>query len=165
MLKSSLIGLAAITLGLAPAGVAFAAAIGPVATINITAAPALRADTKVLSDRDINDLTASLRESLQRSLTKAHVLSDRGGVLNIQLVKAKPTRPTFTQMGANTGLSPRSVYIGGMEVAGTYTAPDGTVTPVKYHWEAFDISEARFGTTWSDAERGFDYFASSLTRG
>ncbi len=162
MLKSPLIGLAALLL--APAA-ALAAPIGPVATINITAAPTLKADAKVLSDRDIDELTKSLRASVQHSLTKANALSDRGGVLDIQLVKAKPTRPTFTQLSANTGLSMRSAYIGGMEVAGTYTAPDGTVTPVKYHWEPIDISEARFGTTWTDAERGFDYFASSLTHG
>jgi hypothetical protein len=165
MLKSPLIGLAAMALVLAPAVAASAAPIGPVATINISAAPTLRADTKVLNGRDIDQLTASLRESLQRSLTKAHALSDRGGVLDIQLVKAKPTRPTLTQMSNNTGLSMASIYVGGMEVAGTYTAPDGTVTPVKYHWEAFDISEARYGVTWTDAERGFDNFASSLTRG
>jgi hypothetical protein len=160
MLKSSLVGLAA--LALAPAA-AFAAPIGPVATINVTAAPALHADTKVMSDRDIDLLTKSLRESVQHSLTKAHALSDGGGVLDIQLIKAKPTRPTLTQMSNNIGLSMNSVYVGGMAVTGTYTAPDGTVTPVKYHWEAFDIRDARYGTTWTDAEQGFDYFASSLT--
>ena len=165
MLKSSLIGLAATTLVLGPAATAFAAAIGPVATVNITAAPTLRADTKVLSDRDIDELTKSLRESVQHSLAKAHALSDRGGTLDIQLVKAKPTRPTFTQMSNNTGLSMASVYIGGMEVAGTYTAPNGAVTPVKYHWEALDIRDARYGATWTDAERGFDDFARSLTHG
>jgi hypothetical protein len=155
---------AAAALAMTPA-LAAAAAIGPVASLHVTAGPALLADTKVLDARDADQLTESLRRSVQRSLDKAHAVSDQGGVLDIQLVKARPTRPTMTQMSHRPGLSMQSLYTGGMDVTGTYTARDGAVTPIKFHWEAFDLRDAQYGATWTDAERGFDRFAISLTRG
>lgn len=162
MFRPTLLAAAFVAAAIMPLS-ALAAPIGPVSAIHVTAGPEVAADTKVVDQRDIDYLTTELHRSLERNFKRTHDLSDQGGVLDIQLVKAEPSRPTLTQMSRNTGLSMRSVSRGGMAVTGTYTAADGTVTPVKFQWESFDIRDSIHGSTWSDAEEGFDRFAVSLT--
>ena len=164
MLKQSL-GVVAASILLACAGLAQAAAIGPVAAVHVTASPDMAKDAKVIGPRDIDELTTSLKKTLESRFKAKQMVSDKGGVLDVVILKATPSRPTFTQLVNNVSLSMESYGLGGMEVAGTYTAADGKVTPVKFHYEAPDIRDAPFGWTWQAAEDGFNHFAMSLTQG
>jgi hypothetical protein len=142
-----------------------AAAPGPVSTINITVGPDMLSETDKFAQRDFDELTAELRESLERELGKTGALAAGGGTLDLVIEDAKPNRPTMQQMTKTPGLSFQSRGIGGAKITGAYTSSDGVSTPISYSWYETDIRNTYASGTWSDAETTFDRFARRLASG
>lgn len=113
--------------------------------------------------RDVNHLASELQTSVAKELARTGVLA--GARVELTLVDAKPNRPTMKQMADKPGLSMWSFGLGGAEIQGEAVAPDGTVTPISYRWYEHDIRQARYSTTWSDANRAIDRLAHKLSRG
>jgi len=147
---------------------AFAADARPlpaISQINITIGPALQAKADDYGAREFEYLKADLRRAVERELAKGGAVSPSGGVLDLVIEDAKPNRPTFEQMVDRPGLSFESRSIGGAEVSGTLTLPDGSEIPLRYGWFETDFRNTLGSATWSDAERAFDRFARGLLRG
>jgi len=149
------------------AATAFAAHAAParVASINIDIGSELAGKTDVVGQRDLDQLTAELRESLERELGRAGVLTDDGGVLTVVIEDATPNRPTMRQLTRTPGLSYESRGIGGATLSGSYVSADGVSTPISYRWYESDFRNTFVSATWSDAERTFVRFARKLARG
>lgn len=156
-----------LTTTIAVAAVAFAAQAAPAAvgTINIDIGDELAGKTDIVGQRDLDQLSAELRESLERELGRAGALSADGGVLTVVIEDATPNRPTMRQLTRTPGLSYESRGIGGATLSGTYVSADGVSTPISYRWYESDFRNTFVSATWSDAERTFDRFARKLARG
>lgn len=142
------------------ASAAYAATVGPVSQIEITVDPSVRDHGKVIGAGE----EAYLKERLQRVVEQRIGGYDpAGGRLELTIKAADPNRPTMTEMAHRPGLSYfYSFSLGGAEVEGVYTAPDGSRTPVSYRWFQSDISQDQYVGTWYDADRAFQRFADSL---
>jgi len=107
-------------------------------------------------------LSERVRTDLERELAKAGVDPAR---VDVTIVDAKPSRPTFKQGGDKPGLDMhRSVSLGGMKL--TAVAYDATGTPgdaFEYKWFEHDITMAGL-TTWHDARRASSRFASRFAK-
>lgn len=144
---------------------AHAAPLGPVATVNVTIGPDLQKKADQYGQRDLDELTVNLRDSVERSLKRSGGLSPSGGTLDLVIEDAAPNRPTMRQMSIKPGLSYESFGIGGAKIGGVLTAPDGKKTSVGYGWYETDIRWSRAASTWMDAESTFDRFARRLVTG
>ncbi len=105
-----------------------------------------------------------LSQRVQRDLTRA---LEKAGVdvarIEVTIVDARPSRPTFKQAGDRPGLDMmRSVSTGGMDLkAIAYTAEGAEAAQLEYKWYETDIRYAGL-TTWQDASRASDRFARRL---
>ena len=112
---------------------------------------------------ELERLASELEGEVARELARTGVMI--GGRVELVLEDAKPNRPTPKEMADRPGLSFRSFSVGGARITGRTVSFDGKVTPIRYDWYATDITEARHGAVWADAERTFDSFARRLSRG
>jgi hypothetical protein len=145
---------------LASATAAFAAP----ASVSVTVGPKLQDKAvKVLGVREVNDLAAQLRTTVERRLAKTGAYD--GARIELVLADAKPNHPTFKQMSDRPGLAYQSFGVGGAEIEGRAIAADGTVTPIAYKYYESDIRWAHIGGTWADADGTFQRFAYDLGRG
>lgn len=136
----------------------------PSATVSVTLSEALR--EKAVSTyglAEIEALAEELEGDVARELSRTGVMI--GGRVELVLEDAKPNRPTRKEMSDRPGLSFRSFSVGGARITGRTVSFDGKVTPIRYDWYATDITDARHGSVWADAERTFDSFARRLSRG
>ncbi len=123
--------------------------------VNVSIGPALQARADDFGARDLEDLRTELRDDVVHALARARfVIED-----------ATPNRPTFAQLSRSTGLSLRSVGVGGARISGTLTGPDGATRPIRYQYFETDLWEERGASTWSDADRTFSMLASQLAGG
>lgn len=153
---------------LAASAIAFAvqaAPLGPVAVINVTIGPDLQKKADTYGQRDLDELAADLRATVERSLKLSGGLSPSGGTLDLVIEDAAPNRPTMRQMSIRPGLSYESFGIGGAKVGGVLTAADGKTISVGYGWYETDIRWSQTASTWMDAETTFDRFARRLVTG
>ena len=140
------------------------AALAAPASVTVSIGPELQAEAvKTLGVRDVNDLAARLRSTVEKRLASSPAYD--GARIELVLSDAKPNRPTFKQMGDKPGLSYESFGIGGAKIEGRAIAADGAVTPIAYKYYESDIRFARWGGTWADAEGTFQRFAYDLGRG
>lgn len=145
-------------------GTAIAQPVSSVPAVEITVGPDLaKKASEDYGSREIDRLTIELRKDVERELARTGVLA--GGRVELTLVDVKPNRPTMKQLGDRPGLSYESFGVGGVKIEGRAVSLDGEITPIRYSWYETDIRDARYGGTWSDAERGFNQFASRLGRG
>ncbi len=102
-------------------------------------------------------LTHRITRDLTRELDRAGVDVAR---VDVTILDAKPSRPTFKQAGDTPGLDTfRSVSIGGMDVSAiAYDAAGNPVGELTYDWYETDIRYAGI-TTWDDASRASSRFA------
>ncbi len=149
----------------AAAFAAQAGPLGPVASINITIGEDLAEKSRKYGARELDYLTAELRESVERSLGRSGDLAATGGTLDLVIEDAVPNRPTFQQMTASPGLSYESFGIGGAEISGVLTTADGRTIPLRYRWYESDIRWSMATGTWSDATSTFDRFSRKLAKG
>jgi len=141
---------AALILGLAPAAQA--------AEINVTFGPEF--SEKLAEDYGVKEgeyLSERVRRDLERALDKSGKDAAR---IEVTILDAKPSRPTFKQAGDKPGLDiARSVSTGGMKLqAVAYDASGAASEPFEYKWYENDIREAGI-TTWQDARRASSRFA------
>ena len=142
--------IAALALMLAPSAYA--------AEINV--AYAVDFNTKLQDDlgtREGDYLSKEVREDLQRELTKQGVDVAR---IDVTIVDAKPSKPTFKQLGDKPGLDyGASVSLGGMKLTAVAYDADGTEAgQYEYSWYENDIRQTGI-TTWYDANKAARWFA------
>jgi hypothetical protein len=140
------------------------AALAAPASVTVSVGPELQAKAeKTLGVRDVNDLAAQLRTTVEKRLVKTGAYD--GARIELVLADAQPNHPTFKQLGDKPGLSYQSFGIGGAKIEGRAIAANGAVTPIGYTYYESDIRWARQGGTWADAEDTFQRFAYDLSRG
>lgn len=149
--------IAALTLA-AALGLAGAAAAQPV-SVSVAIGPTLQDKAEDYGQRELDFLARDLQRSVESRV------DGQAGRYELVIVDAKPSRPTFEQLGDRPGLSPLSFGLGGATVEGAYIAPDGSRTPIRYGWYEHDIGWAQHSSTWADAERAFDKLGNRLARG
>ena len=113
-------------------------------------------------EREGTYLSERVKKDLESELSRAGVDVAR---IDVTIVDAKPSRPTFKQAGDQPGLDMhRSVSLGGMKLkAVTYDAAGNAGEPFEYKWYESNIEQAGI-TTWHDARRASSRFASRYTK-
>ena len=107
--------------------------------------------------REGDYLKKEVSEDLTRELTKAGVDVAR---VDVTIVDAKPSKPTFKQLGDTPGLDyGASISNGGMKLTATAYDTDGKKTgDYEYSWYENDIRQTGL-TTWYDANKASSRFA------
>lgn len=102
-------------------------------------------------------LADTIRQDIARELGRSQAAPAR---IEVTILDARPSRPTFKQAGDQPGLDMfRSVSTGGMDLEAVAYADDGTPAgDLRYKWYETDIRNAGL-TTWHDASRASDRFA------
>jgi hypothetical protein len=145
----------ALILGLAPAAMA--------AEINVSFAPEFAEKlTEDYGEKEGAYLADRVRRDLEREIANKGVDAAR---IDVTIVDAKPSRPTFKQAGDTPGLDIfRSVSVGGMKLEAVAYDASGTASePFAYDWYEHDIRQAGI-TTWQDARRASSRFASRYVK-
>jgi hypothetical protein len=142
-----------------------AAAAQPVATVSVSISPELQAKARLYGQRELDMLAVDLQQDVQRALERSGQAGPNGAQLRLVLVDARPNRPTFKQLGDTPGLSLESFGIGGAEISGVLTNPDGSSRNLHYRWYESDIRQSAYQSTWGDAEWTFNQFAGDLAHG
>lgn len=118
-------------------------------------------------EKDLTRLTERLEERLTKQLTKRGMdVSDTAPtVLRVVVTDARNNRPTFTQLSNSPGLSFQSFGNGGAKVEATLVQAGGQELGTMSHsWYDWDIEDARFYGTWTDANRALDSFAKQAAK-
>jgi hypothetical protein len=108
---------------------------------------------------------AYLQDALTRYVSRElerRGLSGRDVRIELSIIDAKPTRPTFEQTARTPGLdSFRSVSVGGAELLGVIRDASGAeIATVEHRYFAQDLYMAQFhANTWGDARRSMRRFA------
>jgi hypothetical protein len=148
----------------APALTGFRAPPIPVSSVSVTIGPKLQAKAREYGQRDLDQLAQELKHDIERAAAGSGRGGPGGVRLELEIVDAKPSRPTYAQMSANPSLSMRSVSTGGATVRGVEHGPRGD-RPVTYSYYESDIRNERAAATWTDADRAFDMFAREYAAG
>ncbi len=124
------------------------------------------ADKGYYGNRDLDRLAERLERKLESRLEKYGVATDPNAATKVRLVitDADPNRPTFNQLGKEPGLSYESFAIGGAEFEGSIFNGDTELGTLRYAWYETDIRDAKYGGTWSDANRAIDRFAKKTAK-
>lgn len=136
--------------------------LGPVASateISVTLGPDFTEKlTEDYGMREGDYLAERVRQDMQRAIDKSGADVAR---VDVTILDAKPSRPTFKQGGDTPGLDMfRSVSLGGMKLKAVSYDAAGTMTDdFEYKWFESDIRQAGL-TTWQDASRASSRFAS-----
>lgn len=154
----------ALLLTLLLAAAAPAAVQAQAAEVHVVIGPELQEQARELGQNDLDRLTADLEAAVEKAVARSGKGVD-GVRLELTLVDAKPSRPTFEQMARRPGLDMRSVSNGGATIEGFEIRPDGERRSVEFSWYESDIRWAESRTTWTDAHRAFDLFASRYAKG
>ena len=114
-------------------------------------------------EREGEKLTEDILKDLEHAFEKAGVDPAK---VDVEIVDAKPNRPTFEQISNEPGLDAfRSISIGGMELVGTAYDADGNVLATQeYEWFENNIRDVVGSSTWTDANRASRRFASRLAK-
>jgi hypothetical protein len=145
-----LIPLTAVALLLAPAALA--------AEINVTVSEDFQ--EKLEDDygtREGDFLAKEVKEDLTRALDKAGVDTAR---IDVTILDAKPSKPTFKQLGDKPGLDyGLSKSLGGMKLSAiAYDAEGEKTGEYEYSWYEHDLRVSGI-STWYDASRASRRFA------
>jgi len=146
---------AAVLLSLAPVAAA--------TEINVTYAPEF--SEKLIEDygeREGEYLAGRLKRDIELAFEKRGIDAAR---VDIEILDAKPSKPTFKQGGDEPGLDMhRSVSLGGMDLKGVaYDAEGKVIGELEYDWYEHDIRQAGL-TTWYDARRASSRFATRFAK-
>jgi hypothetical protein len=133
------------------------------AEINVTYGPEFTEKlTEEYGLKEGDYLADRVRKDLQRELARTGANVDR---IDVTILDAKPSRPTFKQAGDMPGLDVhRSVSVGGMKLSAVaYDAAGQASEPFEYKWFENDIRQAGL-TTWQDARRASSRFANRFAK-
>jgi hypothetical protein len=133
--------------------------------VNVTVSKALASRTEEVGTRDLENLKKDLKDEVVQALARAKGGPLRPRLIELVLEDARPNRPTFAQLGANPGLSMRSISIGGARIGGRLV--DGEGREHVFHMGFFetDIRNERAASVWSDAYLAFDMVAHRIASG
>lgn len=113
--------------------------------------------------REGKDLAADVKRALERTL--ADVDAPTPLRVDVQILDAKPNRPTFKQMSDKPGLSLQSISIGGASLRASLRDASGAeVRSVSYSWYETDLRDVLASSTWSDANRAIRWFAREVKK-
>lgn len=114
-------------------------------------------------ERELDRLSEDIISDLERALDKRGVEAPR---IEVTILDAKPNRPTMEQLSDKPGLDfGRSVSIGGMSLKGEAFDADGnSLLEHEYSWFENDIRQSVHRTTWADANRASDRFATKFAK-
>ena len=132
------------------------------ASVSVTVGPALEKKTKSYGAREIEQIRKDLQQQVASAVRKS---SSPVTHVDVVLEDATPNRPTFNQLGRNTGLSMQSVGVGGAKMSGVVHTADGRQLPFRYGWYETDIRNEIGAVTWSDAYRAFGLLAHRVAKG
>ena len=135
------------------------------ATVSVALGAGLQAKAADYGARDLQDLKQDLNRAVSRALEWKG-----GGVLHPRTVDliiedARPSHPTFAQMGRNPSLSLQSLSLGGARVSGKVVDRDGVAHPLSIGFYETDIRQEVATATWTDAQRAFDLVAGGIVAG
>lgn len=134
----------------------------------IAVGEALAAKTREYGERDVRQLTDTLRSDLDGALGGIGRLAPEDtadAVLYVTIEDASPNRPTATQQTASPQpMDHRSLFLGGAKVTAILRGADGeTLGQFAYDWQTRpDVRHSEYATTWTDARRTFQRFAKRL---
>jgi len=153
---------------LAAAGVAAAlagAAHAQPAEVTVTLGDRLEREAgRELGHAEVAEQARALEARLERELASNPAYE--GARIHLVLTDVAPNRPTRQQLSDTPGLDYiRSFSVGGAAIEGEITTADGQVRPVRYDWYSHDIRDARYQSTWQDADRAFMRFSRRLAEG
>jgi hypothetical protein len=134
--------------------------LAPVAAAEIKVSYAPEFSEKLTEDYGTRE-GERLSERVTRDVTRAfEAVGVAPARVEVEIVDAKPSKPTFKQGADTPGLDIfRSVGIGGMELKGVaYDAAGNVISQTTYDWYETDIRQAGL-TTWHDAHRASSRFA------
>lgn len=140
-----------------------AIAIGEISIGNVLAA---KADE--YGEQEVAQLKDTLRADLERELGRIGRLAENGAaeaVLDVVLEDASPNRPTAKQQTASPQpLDSRSIFTGGARISAVLAGREGqALGRFAYAWQTSpDIRQSEYATTWTDARRTLQRFASRL---
>jgi hypothetical protein len=140
-----------------------AAAAAQAADVSVTIGPELQKNATSYGEREVQQLASDLQETVTKALAKPGAAPLQR--VDLVLEAATPNRPTFKQLGQPTGMSLRSVGLGGAVVTGKVTRADGSTQPISYSWYETNLHNVIGYTTWTDADRTFSRLASQLASG
>lgn len=112
--------------------------------------------------RDLDHLKTRVSKELMKDLEREDIqVSDTAPYeLRVTLVDAKPTRPTFKQLGKQSGLSYQSRANGGAKLTAQLVDGSGTVIgETEYDWYEIWFDQNFGAGTWSDAGRAINRFS------
>ncbi len=118
-------------------------------------------------ERDLSELAERLQKKFEKRLVKEglSVDADADTIMRLVITDAKPNRPTFKQLSKEPGLSFQSYGTGGASFEGeVLTAGGESLGELSYAWYEWNIEDAYFGGTWSDAHRAMDRFARQVVK-
>lgn len=133
-------------------------------TVTATVGGDLVKDVAKLGQREVDQQIGDLVLSVERELARSGALP--GAQINLVLTDLKPNRPTFQQAVDRPGLSViDSRSIGGATIEGEVITAEGERLPVRYSRYSNNLADVFGYSTWEDADRAFDRFATNLSRG
>ena len=121
-----------------------------------------------LGEKDVLELLDRTQRELAEELTKEGIRLDpsAGNVLQVTLADARPSRPTFTQLAREPGLSARSLGEGGASFEGVLLTADGQSLPFTYGYYSNDIGLPGAGAAgiWGDTRRAIGRMADRVAK-
>lgn len=139
-----------------------AATTGPLVTV--TVGGDLTNQVEKLGERDVNEQRDDLAQTVSRALARSGAYD--GAQVNLVLTDLKPNRPTLQQTIDRPGLSMfDSISIGGAAIEGEIITADGQRLPVRYSRYNSNLADVFGYSTWGEANRAYDRFASNIVAG
>ncbi|MBU6372030.1 MAG: hypothetical protein KJS97_04820 [Alphaproteobacteria bacterium] len=116
---------------------------------------------KKYGQREGEKLSADVRRYIERAVAGAS--APTATRVDVEIVDAKPNRPTMKQMTDIPGLSMESIGIGGAALRATLRDASGAeLRTVSYSWYESDIRDVMAASTWSDANRAIRWFSAQV---
>lgn len=133
---------------------------------SVTFSPEFQTElTEDFGVREGEYLQESIEKSIRDALTRAGVSDAAALSIDVTVVSADPTRPTFQQLGDTPGLDYfGSVSVGGAELTAVIRGANGQVLGnVDHRYYAHSLTEISYASgTWSDARRSIRRFATKV---
>jgi hypothetical protein len=137
-----------------------------ISAIHVSVGPKLEAKAHIYGDDDLTFLQNELEGDVQASLEDAGLTGPGGAKLELTIVDATASHPTFHEMADRPDLSVASPRLGGATIEAAIRYPNGRTRKLAYRWYESDFRDQALGAAiWSDAQAAFRAFARRLVRG
>lgn len=118
-------------------------------------------------EKDLNQLKDKLADRLADRFDKSGIVINEDAALTlvVTIEDARPNRPTFRQLSKDPSLSYESFGLGGAELKSELIDTNGnSLGTAEYRWYETNIRDAKYGGTWSDANRAFRSFSKKMAK-